>query len=176
GGCGGHRPDDGGWGHGSRPAINVSWDDAQAYLAWLRGASGKAYRLLSEAEWEYVARAGARTRYSFGDSLAELCRHANGADRSTDYPWANPNCSDGFPHTAPAGSFAANAFGLHDLYGNVSEWVEDCWHGSYDGAPADAGAWTADGECRLRVARGGSWGDQPLRLQAANRLDRKSTR
>ena len=169
GGCG-HRPDNGGWGHGNRPVMNVSWSDARTYVAWLRQTTGKPYRLLSEAEWEYVARAGTRSRYSFGDSLAMLCTHANGADRSTDYAWANPNCSDGYARTAPVGSFVPNVFGLHDLYGNVSEWVDDCWHPSYDGAPTDGAPWIEGGECRLRVARGGSWGDQPTRLQAANRL------
>ena len=163
GGCT-HRPDDEGWGRGSRPVINVSWKDAQEYVAWLSRKTGKTYRLLSEAEWEYVARAGTTTEYWWGNEADhahanygsdECCRGmAAGADR-----WVN---------TSPVGSFEPNAFGLLDTAGNVYEWVEDCWHDSYAGAPADGSAWTS-GNCDRHVVRGGSWYDNPWYLRSASR-------
>ena len=146
GGCGGYRPDDQGWGRGDRPAIYVSWDDAKSYAAWLSRKTGKAYRLLSEAEWEYAARAGTTTRYWWGDAIGRNLANCRGCES----PW------DG-KQTAPVGSFLVNGFGLHDMLGNVWEWVEDCWHGSYEGAPSDGSAWTSGGSCARRVLRGGSW-------------------
>lgn len=127
----GHKPDDGGWGRGDRPVIHVSWHDDQDYVAWLSGTTGQRYRLPGEAEWEYVARAGTRTRYWWGDTIGRgdaNCRACR--DR-----WA-----DG--RTSPVGSFAANPFGLYDVNGNVGEWVADCWYGNYSGAPSHARAWT----------------------------------
>ena len=156
GGCG-HRPVDGGWGRGDRPVIHVSWDDAQDYVAWLSGTTGQRYRLPSEAEWEYVARAGTRTRYWWGDSIGRgdancrLCRNR----------WV-----DG--QTSPVGSFAANPFGLYDVNGNVGEWVEDCWYGSYSGAPSHARAWTGVRGCP-RLLRGGSWRSYPRGVRSASR-------
>jgi formylglycine-generating enzyme required for sulfatase activity len=138
--------------------INVSWYDAQRYAAWLSKMTGKPYRLLSEAEWEYAARAGTSTLYSWGDEI--------GKD--------NTNClgcgveGDG-KETAPVGSFSANAFGLHDMLGNVSEWVEDCFHANYDGAPADGSAWAARNDCYSRVLRGGGWNSSPDKLRSASR-------
>ena len=157
GGCGGYRPDDEGWGRGNRPVINVSWEDAQGYVRWLRGKTGAGYRLLSEAEWEYVARAGSRTRYHWGNSIGR--KRANCARCGSR--WDNKR-------TAPVGSFPANGFGLHDVHGNVYERVEDCWNDSYVGAPSDGSAWES-GNCSRRVLRGGSWDYAPGYLRSANR-------
>ena len=121
GGCEGHRPDDEGWGR--RPVVNVSWKDAQAYVAWLTRESGTPYRLLSEAEWEYVARAGSETAYSWGEGIGRNRANCDGCGSR----WDNEQ-------TAPVGSFQANAFGLYDMHGNVWERVEDCWNDSYAGA------------------------------------------
>jgi formylglycine-generating enzyme required for sulfatase activity len=145
-----------GWGRGRQPAVNVSWDDAQRYVAWLSRKTGKSYRLLSEAEWEYAARAGTTTRYSFADDEAELGQYA----------WYGGN-SDKQAH--PVGEKAPNAFGVFDMHGNVWEWVEDCYHDDYEGAPVDGAAWTTGG-CGFRVVRGGSWGSDPQYLRATNRL------
>ena len=162
GDCRGHKPDDEGWGRGTRPVINVSWDDAQAYVWWLSGQTGAAYRLPSEAEWEYAARAGTVTKYHWGDGVG-----SNRANCITcGSPW------DGV-RTAPVGSFAPNAFGLRDAHGNVWEWVADCGNPSYRGAPSDGGAWLG-GDCTERVLRGGSWLYGPTDLHAANRLNLSS--
>ena len=161
GGCGGHRPDDEGWGRGRQPVINVSWEDAQAYVDWLSRKTGEDYRLLSEAEWEYAARAGTTTRYHWGDDI--------GRNRANCYG----DCGDSWEFTAPVGSFAANGFGLHDMHGNAWEWVEDCWNGSYAGAPTDGSAWES-GDCDRRVLRGGSSRYDPVFLRAANRLGYES--
>ncbi len=155
GGCGGYRPDDEGWGRGSRPVIYVSWDDAQEYVSWLSRQTGQTYRLLSEAEWEYVARAGSSTAYSWGNGIGS--NRANCLD-----------CGDQWSSTAPVGSFAANAFGVHDMHGNVFEWVEDCWNAGYAGAPSDGSAWRS-GDCSERVLRGGSWFFDPGDLRSAYR-------
>ena len=155
GGCGGYRPDDEGWGRGNRPVINVSWKDAQAYVDWLSRKTGAEYRLLSEAEWEYAARAGTTTRYHWGDGVGR-----NRANCDT--------CGDSWGVTAPVGSFAANGWGLHDVHGNVWEWVEDCWNGDYTGAPSDGSAWES-GNCDARVLRGGSWSSGPRILRDAYR-------
>ena len=154
GGCS-HNPDDKGWGRGRRPVINVSWQDAQAYVRWLSRVTGKAYRLLSESEWEYVARAGTTGPFHFGSTITT--EQANyGSNRG---------------RTAPVGSFPANAFGLHDVHGNVMERVEDCWHASYRGAPGDGSAWTRGGNCDARVLRGGSWYYGAQYLRSANRYE-----
>ena len=151
-----HKPDDAGWGRGRRPVINVSWDDVQLYLRWLRKVTGKTYRLLTEAEWEYAARAGSQTAYSFDNDSGELDRCA----------WFKGN-SGGKTH--PVGEKLPNAFGLHDMHGNVWEWTQDCWNMNYNGAPTDGSAWTR-GDCSLRVVRGGSWFDLPRLLRAAYRF------
>ena len=140
-----NKVDDEGWGRGNRPVINVSWDDATEYAAWLSAQTGKRYRLPSEAEWEYAARAGSTTKYSWGNDI--------GHNRAN---CVNEACGDQWLHTAPVGSFSANSWGLHDMHGNVWEWVQDCWNDSYAGAPGDGSAW-ASGDCSLRVLRGGSW-------------------
>ncbi|MDE2975540.1 MAG: formylglycine-generating enzyme family protein [Gemmatimonadota bacterium] len=171
GGCGGRLPDDFGWGRGRRPVIDVSWEDAQAYVRWLSGEAGKPYRLLTEAEWEYAARAGTRTERYWGASEAEQCRYANGYDRTGDaetLAWSPADCSDGFARTAPVGSFLPNAFGLYDMLGNVWELTEDCWNDDYRDAPTDGSAWRS-GDCSVRVLRGGSWWSAPWYLRSASR-------
>jgi formylglycine-generating enzyme required for sulfatase activity len=151
GGCNGYKPSDQGWGRGRRPVINVSWNDAQAYVAWLSKETGKTYRLLSEAEWEYVARAGSTTAYWWGNDFGRYPAYC----LPCGHQWERKG-------TTPVGSFAANSFWLYDTAGNVWEWVEDCWHGSYWGAPDDGSAWTSGALCP-RVMRGGSsggpWGE-----------------
>ena len=136
---------DPGFGQGSgHPAVCVSWADARAYVDWLSDETGAEYRLLSESEWEYVARGGSRTSRHWGTSESGQCSHANGADRSARgryVRWRVAPCDDGHVHTAPVGSFRANGFGLHDVLGNAWEWVEDCWHDTYEGGPSDGSAW-----------------------------------
>ena len=162
-------PGDQGWGRGRRPVIKVSWEDAVAYAEWLSAQTGERYRLPTEAEWEYAARAGSVTKYHFGNDASQLCRYGNHADTSTDYDSRNTACSDGVgKRTATVGSYQPNAFGLHDMHGNLWEWVQDCLNGSYQGAPADGSAWTR-GDCERRVLRGGSWFDRPGGLRAACR-------
>ena len=155
------------------PVVCVNWDDVKAYVAWLSNKTGKEYRLPSEAEWEYAARGGTRRSRYWGDDASAQCTHANGADGTlkahySDWPWVVASCRDGFVHTAPAGSFSANGFGLHDVLGNVWEWVEDCWNERYVGAPSDGSPWT-DGNCSKHVLRGGSWYNFPGNLRSANR-------
>ena len=157
GGCGGYRPDDEGWGRGDRPVINVSWDDAQLYVQWLSEQTGHAYRLPTEAEWEYAARARTTTPYSWGNDIG---RNLANCDRCGSQ-WDDKQ-------TAPVGSFPPNAFGLHDMHGNVWEWVLDCRNDTYSGAPTDGSAWLS-GDCGQRVSRGGSWYHYPGFLRSANR-------
>ena len=153
------KPDDVGWGRGNRPVMNVSWQDAQGYVRWLSQETGQRYRLPSEAEWEYAARAGSTTTYYWGNSPSG--GHANANE---DYDWP----SDGYEYTVPVGSFQRNQFGLYDMSGNVQEWVEDCWHDNYQRAPVDGSAWSG-GDCGLRVLRGGSFGHTPAWVRSATR-------
>jgi formylglycine-generating enzyme required for sulfatase activity len=158
----------------AHPVTCVSWLDAKAYVAWLSAQTGKTYRLATEAEWEYAARAGATGRYSFGENSAELCAHGNIADidarEAGGAPqWTYAECRDGFAlTTAPVGSFRANAFGLHDMHGNVWEWVEDCHHPDYAGAPVDGSARVSEG-CATRVDRGGGFFNNRGTNRAAER-------
>ena len=152
----------------AHPVVCVNWDDAQAYVRWLSGRTGQKYRLLSEAEWEYVARAGTTTARYWGEGESGQCRYANGADASTGFNWRT-GCNDGHARTAPVGSYEANGYKLHDVLGNVWERVEDCWNESYRGAPRDGSAWTS-GDCGERVLRGGSWIYPPWYLRSALRL------
>ena len=171
GGCGGLIPDHEGWGRGRRPVINVSWPEARSYAEWLSRETGEAYRLPSEAEWEYVARAGTETARHWGETDAAQCRYANGADATAlqEYPdWVTASCSDGYSETAPVGSFPPNPFGLYDALGNVWEWTLDCWNERYSGAPADGSAWES-GDCEDRVSRGGSWMNVAGRVRSASR-------
>lgn len=155
------------------PVTCVSWHDARAYVDWLRERTGKAYRLPSETEWEYAARAGTRSRYFWGDDAGFACDHANGHDRTSEgtnvFNWEPLPCSDGYSLTAPVGSFEANGFSLFDMAGNLWEWVEDHYRRSYKGAPADGGAWSSNRHA-ARVLRGGSWENQPRDLRSARRL------
>jgi formylglycine-generating enzyme required for sulfatase activity len=159
----------------SHPVTCVSWNDAGAYAKWLSERTGKHYRLLTEAEWEYAARAGTATPRFWGDDANRACEYANGADMSMrsrvpgTSQWPIAACNDRYAYTAPVGSYAANAFGLHDMLGNVWEWTQDCWNPNYSGGPADGSAWNA-GDCSLRSVRGGSWEDGPLGLRAAYRV------
>lgn len=155
GGCS-HRPWDKDWDPNRQPVINVTWDDAQQYVSWLRKRTGKPYRLLTEAEWEYAARAGSQSAYAFGDSIV---KRANCHDCGGD--WDNIRA-------APVGSFAPNAFGLYDMHGNVWEWVADCYQERYGAASADGSAVTA-ADCRAHVLRGGSWYNYPRNLRSAVR-------
>jgi formylglycine-generating enzyme required for sulfatase activity len=143
----------------------VTWNDAKAYAEWLSRKAGHPYRLLSEAEWEYAARAGTIESRPWGDDPTQVCRNANVWDlvaRKTIRPpdgrrtSDSGECDDGYAYTAPVGRYAANRFGLYDMIGNAWEWVEDCWNTSYVGAPADGSAWT-QGDCSARVIRGGGW-------------------
>jgi formylglycine-generating enzyme required for sulfatase activity len=156
GGC--IRVSDNGWGHGTQPVINVSWDEAQQYVGWLSKMTRKPYRLLTEAEWEYAARAGTTNGYYWGVNVG----------------WTNANCDAcgsqwDNNQTSPVGSFKPNAFGLFDMAGNASQWVQDCFHPNYVGASADGSAWTSNGDCDGHVYRGGSWGSGPGDLRSAAR-------
>jgi formylglycine-generating enzyme required for sulfatase activity len=149
------------WGRGAMPVINVSWDDAKQYVGWLSRSTGKEYRLLTETEWEYAARAGADTRYSWGNDPSKGNANCNGCGGHGD-----------LQQTTPVGSFKPNAWGLYDMHGNVWEWVEDSWHENYDGAPTDASAWLRDGDADYHVARGGSWNNESELVRAAFRVRR----
>lgn len=164
----------------THPVSCVSWQDASAYVSWLSHRTGKQYRLLTEAEWEYAARAGTTTMRFWGDDGNRACDYANGADLTTvaQVPaarnWDAARCTDRYAYTAPIGSYRANAFGLYDMLGNVGEWTQDCWNANYSGAPVDGSAWAA-GDCSMRVVRGGSWDDAPTGLRAAYRVGSPTT-
>ena len=149
------------------PVVCVNWRDARAYVEWLSEQTGESYRLPSEAEWEYVARAGTTTARYWGEREDEQCRYANGADSQTNFN-QRIACNDGYTQTAPVGSYEVNAFGLYDVLGNVREWVQDCENRTYVGAPSDGRAWER-GYCSHRGLRGGSWFDRPWNLRSANR-------
>jgi formylglycine-generating enzyme required for sulfatase activity len=161
GGCGGYRPADQGWGRGRRPVINVSLNDAKAYLAWLSRKTGKEYQLLSEAEREYVTRAGTSTSFWWGSSITT---------NQANYEGYSYGGSKGVSRqkTEPVDSFQPNPWGLYQVHGNVWEWTEDCYHDNYNGAPTNGSAWTT-GDCGLRALRGGSWNAPPGDLRADHR-------
>jgi formylglycine-generating enzyme required for sulfatase activity len=148
---------DSGYGRNTRPVINVGWADAQTYVAWLSKMTGQPYRLLTEAEWEYAARAGSTTVYYWGDEIGKGNANCSGCGSQWDKR-----------QTSPVGSFKPNAFGLYDMAGNVWQWIEDCWNDDYKGAPTDGSAWTS-GDCSTRVVRGGSWVGNPQALRSAYR-------
>jgi formylglycine-generating enzyme required for sulfatase activity len=175
---------------GMHPVTCVSWYDAQAYVDWLKGKTGKQYRLLSESEWEYAARgqtsppplltSGCGCEFSappyfFGNDDRDMCRYGNGLDRNGKQKirgmqrWAFFPCSDGYAHTSPVGIFLPNPFGLYDMLGNVWQWTQDCYVETYGDAPIDGSAETSV-ECRLRVRRGGSWSSVPWHLRIAMRI------
>ena len=153
--AGGARTD-----RGKRPVISVSWEDARSYAEWLSKRGGKAYRLPTEAEWEYAARAGMQTLYWWGNKIGR--KRANCDECGSEWD---------LKQSAPVGSFAANPFGLHDTVGNVWEWTQDCWHANYRGAPADGSPWLgADGgDCNRRVVRGGSWSNDQWLVRSSSR-------
>jgi formylglycine-generating enzyme required for sulfatase activity/class 3 adenylate cyclase len=157
-----HEPEDRGWGRGNRPVFYVDWNDVQEYVAWLSKLTGMQYRLPSEAEWEYAARAETATNYWWGDDIGIDQASCKGCQKAAN------------DITSPVGSFGANGFGLYDVHGNVWEWTMDCWNGSYAGAPNDGTAWTT-GDCQKRVLRGGAWGVAPDRLRSAHRRSDKIT-
>ena len=141
------------------PVVCVSWEDATAFGKWLSKRTGQTYRLLSEAQWEYAARAGSSTRFHFGNDAKELCRYAKAR-----------GCNQGYKATAPTKSFQPNAFGLYDMHGNTWEWVQDCWHDNYKGGPEDGSKpWEANCRGDGRVMRGGSWGNSPVDVRSAFR-------
>lgn len=152
-------------GNADRPVVKVSWADAQAYAGWLSTKTGKVYRLPSEAEWEYAARAGTTTPFFFGHTITSEQANYNG-----NYAYNGGPTGRYLGHNAPVGAYPANAFGLHDLHGNVWEWVEDCWHDDYNGAPDDGSPWVHPESCKLRVLRGGSGAGKPSDLRAARRV------
>jgi formylglycine-generating enzyme required for sulfatase activity len=149
------------WGRGTMPVINVSWADAKRYVDWLSRVTSKEYRLLTEAEWEYVARAGTSTKYSWGDQVRTADGNCDGCGSQWD-----------LKQTAPVGSFKPNVFGVHDMHGNVWEWVEDSWHENYNAAPMDGSAWLDNADPDFRVIRGGSWRNESELVRAAVRVKR----
>jgi formylglycine-generating enzyme required for sulfatase activity len=173
---------------GSHPVVCLNWNDARAYVAWLAQKTGKPYRLLTEAEWEYAARGrtqpGTYPRFWFGSNdEASLCRYGNGRDQKgvAATPLSSPPapCDDGYAYTSPVGRYEPNAFGLFDMFGNAAQVTADCMHDNYTGAPDDGSAWisgsfilwlwTAPGDCRLHIIRGGAWDAAPSGLRAASR-------
>ena len=156
GGCK-QKPDDRGLGRSRRPVTDLDWDDAKSYLAWLSQKTGKTYRLPSESEWEYVARAGTTTTYPWGRTVEKDKANCLGCT------------SDPVKKAIDTGSFPPNAFGVYDMAGNAAEWVEDCWSDNYRGAPTDGSAWTKP-QCRERVLRGGSFNNDPRYLRSAARF------
>ncbi len=167
GACDGYRPKDQGWGRGRRPVINVSWDDAQAYVRWLSEQTGHEYRLLTEAEWEYCCRAGTSTPFSWGSSIS-----TDQANYDGNYTYSDGVKGKYRRQTVPVDDFSPNPWGLYQMHGNVWEWVADHWHDNYDGAPSDGSSWvnTDGSDNSLRVLRGGSWDYLPQILRSAVRL------
>jgi formylglycine-generating enzyme required for sulfatase activity len=162
---------DDGWGRGRRPVIFVNFQMANDYARWLTQKTGKSYRVPSEAEWEYAARAGSATQWFWGNDPKKACEFGNVGDDTLrpEHPdWPLHDCRDGFAKTAPVGSFKPNAFGLHDTVGNVWEWVEDCYNETYEGAPVDGRAWLT-GDCVRRVDKGGGWYNKPSAVRPALR-------
>ncbi len=152
------KQSDAGWGKDNRPVIRISWNDVQSYIGWLNNKTGMHFRLPSEAEWEYAARAGSTGEYNWGDSVGSGRANCDGCGGQLEKG-----------KTVPVKSFSPNAWGLYDMHGNVWEWVQDCWHDSYRGAPANGSAWTSGGDCSKRVLRGGSWLNIQTELFSANR-------
>lgn len=167
GGCNGYKPSDNGWGKGKRPVTNISYDDIESYIEWLNAKTGLVYRLPSEAEWEYVARAGQQLPFSTGTGRAISDRFANFNGK---FPYG-PNTQPGeyLRKTVPVGSYPANSFGVHDIHGNVYEFVSDCYVAGHSGNPGD-GSPRRDGDCDARVIRGGSWVTHGYQMRAAKRL------
>jgi len=160
----------------SYPTVCVNWQDAKAYIKWLntvmkREGKKATYRLPTEAEWEYVARAGQSSKYDDSKGIRNLCDYANFAGQETPYKWKVKHCTDGHKKLSPVGTFKPNLWGVHDMRGNVQEWVEDCAHFNYTGAPTDGSAWLSAnrGNCTMRILRGGGWTSAPESLTAGAR-------
>ncbi len=164
GGCGGHQPSNEGWVGEDRPVINVSWSDARSYADWLSHKTGQRYRLLSEAEFEYAARAGSKGLFWWGNSISPSQANYDGK-----YSYAGSPKGPYRRQTMPVKSFEPNPWGLYQVHGNVATWTEDCWVDTYNDAPLDGSARTT-GNCKFRVTRGGSWYDYPQSLRVAVRL------
>ena len=168
GGCT-HRPDDKGWGRGNRPVINVSHQHiTEQYIPWLSKITGQMFRLPTEAEWEYAARAGSTTKYAWGNEID--CSQAQyGRHKPTKNNALGGECSKSYDGTVKVKSFKPNSFGLYDMNGNAWELVEDCYHESYNGSPNDGSAWLS-GDCKFdRVIRGGGWYTSKNYLRSADR-------
>lgn len=166
GGCT-SKPEDAGWGRGRRPVINVSFADAQQFATWLSKRTKQDYRLPSEAEWEFAARAGTSGVFSFGDQEALLCKYANTAATGVA-----PCAPEPVGRTSIIGDYLPNNFGLYDMHGNVAEWVADCWHAALTKAPTDGKAWTRNCDSKEGVARGGSFRDGPRDVASSSRVAR----
>lgn len=175
GGCGGYTPTHIGWerksdlhtwGRSGYPVFKVSWDHIQTYLEWLNNKAGGGYRLLSEAEWEYMARAGTTTKYSTGDMITN--EQAKFLVKGTSHARQTGSWEK---KTMPVGSYPPNAFGVYDVHGNVAETINDCWHPSYDGAPKDGSVWTTGSDCKGRMKRGGNWGNTARIISSTHRGD-----
>ncbi len=170
------KADDAGFGRGQFPAVNIAWPEAKAYAAWLSAKTGKSYRLLSESEFEYAARGGTQTAWYWGgnESKSKSCEFANLHDESgkkahPNYVWSHVLCDDGAAENNEVGKYKANAFGLHDMMGNVREWVDDCHQAGYVGAPDNGSVRKHDGACEKRVVRGGAWLDGASTARSAYR-------
>jgi formylglycine-generating enzyme required for sulfatase activity len=158
------------------PAVCVNWDDAKAYTKWLAGKTGRPYRLPTEAEWEYAARAGTATAYSFGDDADKLCEFARFADGDSSFPWRSGCHSGTFePGALRVGMLAPNPWGLFDMHGNAWEWTEDCWTSEPRLLPVDGSAYTRQEDCDRRSMRGGGWGAERRRTRSAQRQPQFAT-
>jgi formylglycine-generating enzyme required for sulfatase activity len=164
-GCRNYSPGDKGWGRGRQPVIAIWWDDAQAYVKWLSQKTGKGYRLLSEAEREYVTRAGTTTPFWWGSAISSKQANYDGSFR---FPFDGGVKGEFRKKTLPVDFFEPNPWGLYQVHGNVSEWVGDCWHQNYEGAPSDGSAWISV-DCGRRLLRGGDWNSAPWHLRSASR-------
>ena len=163
GGCNDYKPDSAGWGRGSQPVINISWDDANAYIAWLSKKTGRPYRLPSEAELEYVTRAGTTTPFWWGDFISTAQANYDGT------PYIAGPKGDDRGRTVPVESFRPNPWGFYQVHGNVYVWTQDCWHDGYQAAPTDGSPWLS-GDCSNHSIRGGSWDYDGVYLRSASRL------
>ena len=166
GGCKGYRPDDNGWGRGKRPVTNVSYQDVESYIDWINKQTGLQYRLPTEAEWEYVARAGSTMPFSTQTGTGISHREAN---FNGEFPYGSSDKGRYLKKTVPVGSYAPNTFGVHDIHGNVYEFVSDCYVAGHVGNPGDGSA-RRDGDCNRRIIRGGSWVTHGYQMRAAKRL------
>jgi formylglycine-generating enzyme required for sulfatase activity len=155
---------------GTHPAVCISWEDAERYVAWLKSRTGKPYRLPTEAEWEYAARAGTQTMYSFGDDASALCTYGRFADPGPSFPW-RAGCSAGAAGPIPVGQLMPNPWGIFDMHGNAWEWVEDCWTTNTSEIPTDGSAFSRPHGCSMRVIRGGSWANGPSWQRSAVRRE-----